>query len=357
MAIYPVSDTDVRVDATTLRKLVVAIFFGCDMSANDAELLTESLVHADLRGIHSHGVLRVPEYVKKLTVNGVNPRGIPHIASDRGAAMIIDADNSMGQIAGIFAMRAAIDRAREIGVAFAGVRHSNHCGAMDWYTLAAARADMVGIAGTNALPTMAPWGGIDKVVGINPLSIAFPAETGGPFVFDFSFGGTAHGKLRVYHQKGSPIPESWAFDKEGRPTTVAAEAIEGLIQPVGQHKGVGLAMAVGMLSTLLSGASYGSQSGNMIEGARPGADGHFFMAINPDFFMGALSLRARVDEIVDEIHGSRKSATVTRLLVPGEIEAEIEMDYCEHGILLSADTLAGVAEAARSLQIRLPPGF
>jgi LDH2 family malate/lactate/ureidoglycolate dehydrogenase len=119
---------------------------------------------------------------------------------------------------------------------------------MDWYTLMAVRAGMIGLAGTNALPTMAPWGGTEKIVGINPLSIAMPAKRHSPFVFDFAFGATAHGKIRVYHQKGSPLPEGWAFDADGQPTTDATQALSGLIQPIGQHKGVGLGMAIGMIS-------------------------------------------------------------------------------------------------------------
>ena len=138
------------------------IFRTCGMSHADASLLSRTLVFADLRGIHSHGVLRVPDYVKKLTKDGVDPAGQPRVVSDRGGALVIDGCNSMGQIGGSYAMDAAIERARTTGIAFAAVRGSNHCGAMDFYALKAARADMIGLAGTNALPTMAPWGGAEK---------------------------------------------------------------------------------------------------------------------------------------------------------------------------------------------------
>jgi LDH2 family malate/lactate/ureidoglycolate dehydrogenase len=349
MAVYPEVETDCRVDAVSLQEALTNIFEACSMSGQDADLLATTLVHADLRGVHSHGALRVPEYVKKLTVDGVDPRGHPSIASEKGAALVIDAHNSMGQIAGTFAMRAAIDRAQQIGVGFAAVRGSNHCGAMDWYTLIATHADMIGIAGTNALPTMAPLGGVDKIVGINPLSIALPSQSRKPFVLDFAFGTTAHGKIRIYHQKNSPLPEGWALDREGRPTTDAAEAIHGLIQPIGQHKGIGLAMAVGMLSTLLSGAAYGTQSGNMIDGAVVGCDGHFFIAVNPAFFAGGSQLNCRVDDIVNQVHKSRKSGDTKRLLVPGELESEFERVYGQKGIVLPADTISGINAAAKQL--------
>jgi LDH2 family malate/lactate/ureidoglycolate dehydrogenase len=349
MAIYPQTESDQRLAAADLQRVVEEIFAACGMGEEDANLLAATLVHADLRGVHSHGTLRVPDYVRKLTVDGVNPRGRPRIVSGKGAALVIDADNSMGQIAGTFAMRAAIEQARITGLAFAAVRGSNHCGALDWYTLMAARADMVGLAGTNALPTMAPWGGIDKIVGINPLSIAFPGRHMKPFVLDFAFGATAHGKIRVYHQKGSAIPNGWAFDKEGRPTTDAAAALDGLIQPIGGHKGVGLGMAIGMLSSLLSGAAYGTESGNMTEGAKVGVDGHFFMAIDLAAFGEAEAVKGRVDAIAEEVHQSRRAEGTPRLFIPGEIEDEIEADYAANGILLARETVGGIRSVARTL--------
>jgi LDH2 family malate/lactate/ureidoglycolate dehydrogenase len=348
MAIYPKSKTDRRVSPAALQAVVAAIFARCGMSGEDAGLLARTLVHSDLRGIHSHGVLRVPDYVGKLTRDGVDPRGRPRVISDRGAAFVVDGGNSMGQIGGTFAMKHAIERAGEIGLALAAVRGSNHCGALDWYTLMAVAENMIGIAGTNALPTMAPWGGVDKIVGINPLSIAIPAEREPPFVLDFAFGATAHGKIRVYHQKGSPIPEGWAFDPAGNPTTDAAEAMKGLIQPIGQHKGVGLGMAIGMLSSLLSGAAYGTELGNMVDGPQPGKDGHFFAAINVAFFTDVAFFGQRTDAIVDQVHQSKRRSDVEQLYVPGEIEADLAAVHAS-GIPLAGATVDDIVEEAARL--------
>ena len=151
---------------------------------------------------------------------------------------------------------------------------------MDYFVRMAIAEDMIGIATTNALPTMAPWGGVEKIVGLNPIGIGIPGGSDGPIVLDVALGATAHGKIRVYHQKGNPIPEGWAFDTDGQPTTDAAAALDGLIQPIGAFKGLGLAVCMGILSSLLSGAGYGTESGNMVDGATPGADGQFYMAIN-----------------------------------------------------------------------------
>jgi LDH2 family malate/lactate/ureidoglycolate dehydrogenase len=356
MAVYPKSETDRRVRPNALRAVVASVFTRCGMREEDASLLAETLVHSDLRGVHSHGVLRVPDYVKKLTEEGVDPRGRPQIVSERAAAVVVDGGNSMGQIGGTFAMEQAISKAQSFGLGFAVVRGSNHCGAMDWYTLMAIRAGLIGIAGTNALPTMAAWGGAEKIVGINPLSIAMPAEREPPFVFDFAFGATAHGKIRVYAQKGSPIPEGWAFDAEGRPTTDATAALVGLIQPIGGHKGVALGMAIGMLSSLLSGAAYGTELGNMVEGPKPGLDGHFFAAIDIGFFTDPAEFRRRVDRIVAEVHGSRVAAGTERLYVPGEIEWGFERSYGA-GILLAGTTVDDIAAAAARLDVDASPLF
>ena len=355
MAVYPKSETDRQVSAKVLSDVINRIFRACGMDEHDAGIMSTSLVHADLRGVHSHGVLRIPDYVKKLTGDGVNPRGRPKITSDRMAAIVVDGDNSMGQIGSAFAMRTAIDRARTVGVAYAALGGSNHCGAMDWYTLMAVEAGMIGIAGTNAIPTMAPWGGLDPIVGINPLSIALPADKAPPFVLDFAFGATAHGKMRVYHQKGLPLPEGWAFDSDGNPTTDAAKGLVGLIQPIGLHKGVALGMAVGILSSLLSGAGYGTESGTMKTGAVVGKDGAFFVAINIAAFQELSEFKKRVDVIIDQLHRSRRRPGVERLLVPGEIEHDIETAYRRDGIILAGTTVDDIAKAAAKLGVDASP--
>jgi LDH2 family malate/lactate/ureidoglycolate dehydrogenase len=342
MAQYPGSETEQHVMPEILQGAVQAIFRACDMADQDACLLAASLVGADQRGIHSHGTLRVPDYVGKLTTGGVNPRGRPFVAHEAGTSIVVDGGNAMGQIASEFAMRVAIDKAAASGVALAAVRHSNHCGAMDHWAMMALSHDMIGIATTNALPTMAPWGGVEKIVGINPLAIAFPAAEEAPVVLDVAFGATAHGKIRVYHQKGHQIPEGWAFDRDGRPTTDPAGALEGLIQPIGGHKGVGIAIVVGMLSTLLGGASYGTELGNMEEGPRPGQDGHLFIAINIASFLPVATFKARVDTISRQIQLSRRRDGIDRLYPPGLMEAEFARRYAVEGIPLNRETIAGI---------------
>jgi LDH2 family malate/lactate/ureidoglycolate dehydrogenase len=346
MSYYPGTETEQRIAAAALESLVEKIFQACGMSPDDAHLVANSLVWADLRGIHSHGVLRVPEYVEKLLAKGVDPQGRPCVVKDSAAALVIDGGNSMGQIGAVFAMRQAIERARTTNVAVATVRGSNHCGAMGYYADMAPAEDMIGLATTNALPTMAPWGGTDKIVGINPLAVALPAGEEHPLLLDAAFSYSSHGKIRVYHQKSQSIPSTWAFDAAGRPTTDAAAALTGLLQPIGEYKGVGLAIVMGILSSLLSGAGYGLESGNMVEGAHPGKDGHFFLALNIAAFEDPARFRQRVDGIIRQLRSSRLAPGFERVYAPGGLEAETAARYQAEGIPLNNATLQGLAHTA-----------
>ena len=340
------STEETRVPAAALRTLVAQIFLRCGMRSEDAELLADTLVEADLSGIHSHGVLRVPEYVQKLTVKGVNPRRRPRIVRETGACLVIDGDNSMGQIGMHYAMQQAIARAERFGIAAAAIRGSNHSGAMAYFAAQALDHDMIGVATTNALPTMAPWGGAERILGINPLGIAIPAGAEEPILYDAAFSGSSHGKIRIYAQKGLTLPEGWALDHQGSPTTDPVAAMEGLLAPIGGFKGTGLALMMGVLSSMLSGAAYGLELGNMDDGPTAGLDGHFVAAIRIEAFEEATRFKQRIDKAIRELHRCRPAAGVDRIYAPGEIEAERRATYLQEGIPLNAVTLADLRQSA-----------
>ena len=350
MAGYPGAERERRFSRQELESFVGLIFEKCGMGVPDAALLTETLVVADLRGCHSHGVLRVPDYVAKFQTGGVDPRGEPQVASDRVGAIVVDGGNSMGQIGSAFAMRKAIEKARTTGVAAAAVRGSNHCGALAYFAMMALEENMIGLATTNALPTMAPWGGTDKIVGINPLAVAIPAGEEDPIVIDAAFSASSHGKIRIYKQKGLELPEGWAFDTEGSATTDAAAAIDGLLRPIGDYKGVGLAVVMGVLSTALAGASYGTDSGNMIDGALAGRDGQLLLAMNVEAFTEVAEFGQRVDRVIRQIRESGLAPGCDKVYAPGELEASTERRHAQEGIPLNDETVDGLLRCGRSLQ-------
>jgi LDH2 family malate/lactate/ureidoglycolate dehydrogenase len=338
MSAYPGVEHERRIAPHDLLTQVQQIFqHHGRLSPPHAHRVADSLVAADQRGVHSHGVLRVPEYVAKLQ-QGVDPQAQPTIVKDNQAALVIDGNNSMGQIAAHYAMAQAIERARQINVAFAAVRGSNHCGAMFYYAMQALPEDMIGIAITNALPTMAPWGSKDKIVGINPLAIAIPAHEQPPIVLDAAFSYSSHGKIRVYHQKGYDIPNTWAFDEQGHPTTDTEQALQGLLQPIGEYKGVGLAIVFGLLSSLLSGAAYGTELGNMIDGPKPGKDGHLLAAIRIAAFEDIALFKQRIDQAIVQIQTSQPIQTGTSLYAPGGLEHRLAATYEREGIPLNDET-------------------
>lgn len=343
-----------RIESDQLTLLVQTIFEQCGMAQEDANLLAASLVYADLSGIHSHGVLRVPEYVIKLAEGGVAARGKPTVVREFGACIVVDGGNSMGQIGMSYAMQAAIERANIHGIAAAAIRGSNHSGAMAYFASQALSHDMIGVATTNALPTMAPWGGAEKILGINPLSVAIPSGDELPIVYDAAFSGSSHGKIRIYEQKGWSLPDGWALDRQGRPTNDPAAAIEGLLAPIGGFKGTGLALIMGILSSMLSGAAYGLELGNMDDGPRAGHDGHFVAAIKIDAFEEPARFKSRVDKAIQEIHSCRLAEGFDRIVAPGELEALRRDEYRRDGIPLNQVTLHDLRVTAAELCIDHP---
>ncbi|MCB0189508.1 MAG: Ldh family oxidoreductase, partial [Caldilineaceae bacterium] len=172
-----------------------------------------------------------------------------------------------------------------------------------------------------------------------------------PIVYDAAFSGSSHGKIRIYQQKGLTLPEGWALDSQGQPTTDPALAIDGLLAPIGGFKGTGLALIMGILSSMLSGAAYGLELGNMDDGPKAGLDGHFVAAIKVAAFVDVNEFKERVDKAIREIHDCKAAAGVPRIYAPGEIEVERRIDYETHGIPLNAVTLADVGKAAAALGV------
>jgi LDH2 family malate/lactate/ureidoglycolate dehydrogenase len=344
-------DDEIRVDAEELLELGVAIFERCSMSQADAALLADSLVDADLGGTHSHGVIRVPEYAEKLTVKGVDPTAKPEVVREGPSFVIVDGRNSMGQLGAALAMRKVIDKAAKTGIAAGAIRGSNHCGAMAYFARMALPHDMIGIATTNALPTMAPWGGAERLLGINPIAISVPAGEMAPIAYDAAFSGSSHGKIRIYQQKGMRIPEGWVLDREGQPTTDPNVAIDGLLAPIGGFKGAGLAMIMGILSSMLSGASYGTELGSIEDGPIPGADGHFVAAVHIASFEDVERFKSRVDAAIRQIHDCRLAPGFDRVYAPGELEAIRRVEYREKGIPLNRVPLADMRKTAEQLRI------
>ncbi len=346
---YQGMEAERRIPAETLRSYVAAIFAGAGLSNEDADVMAEITVHTDARGIYSHGSQAVSGYVDRLLSGKINPRGRPRLAGGRGPVVMVDADGSMGHLGCVFGMRLAIERAREQGIAIAAIRNSNHCGAMSFYPAMAIAEDMLGICSTNALPSMAPWGGLDKIVGLNPIGVGIPAAEELPVILDVGFSTAARGRVMVHFLKGLPIPDGWATDEDGRPTNDAATALKGLLQPIGGPKGVGLGLVVGIISALLTGADYGTDLGSVDVGPKPGRDGQLMMAIDIAAFEDVARFKQRVDQIIRQIHASRTLPGIDRVFLPGEQAIQAEIRFRRDGIPIPDVALKGLAAAAQKV--------
>jgi L-2-hydroxycarboxylate dehydrogenase (NAD+) len=343
-----------RSPAEQLETFVASLFRAVGMRDEDAGLLAAVIIAADLRGAYSHGCALAAGYLDRMARGLIDPRGRPTVSRDRGAALTVAGNNAIGHIATDFAMRRAIERARETGLAAAAVGGSNHCGAMAHYAMLALPEDMIGLATTNGLPTMAFWGGLDRILSINPIAVAIPAGRERPFVLDTSFGAAARGKILVHLQAGRQLPDGWAMDEDGRPTTDPAVALEGLIAPSGGYKGTSLALVMGVLAALLSGAAYGTELGDFVDGPKAGQDGQFVIAINIAAFEEPARFKARMDGIIDQIHSSRPAPGFDRVRVPGERAAELEADYRANGVPVTEATRVALADAA--VRLGIDPG-
>lgn len=329
----------VTVAPERLKSCVTAIFTGHDVPEADARIIADSLVDADLRGVSSHGVVRVPTYVAGLSSGSINPRPSIRVVVDLGPRATVDGDNGMGQVASHRAMQEAIARAREHGIGAVAVRGSRHCGAMAYWAIQALAAGCIGFATTNAGLNMAPTGGRDKIIGNNPLAIAVPTNRPWPMVLDMATSVVAGGKLDIAAIRGQKIPLDWATDPEGNPTDDPVVARKGLLLPVGGPKGYGLAVMLDVLAGVLSGGRFGG-------GLGMGGSSQFFMAIQVDGYMPLDEFRARMDLLIDQIHQSRRVPGVDRIYVPGEIEYETSRQRSRDGIPLEQpviDTLERLA--------------
>ncbi|HET9340077.1 MAG TPA: Ldh family oxidoreductase [Casimicrobiaceae bacterium] len=285
-----------------LERLAARMLERAGAGATMARATARALVDADTQGLASHGVSRLTQYAAHLRNGRADGRAEPRIAHERGGAVLVDAGCGLAFPACAFAVEQAIARARVHGVAFAAVTNSHHFGVAAYHLRPVAAAGMVGLAFGNSPSAMPAAGGRHPIFGTNPIAAVFPRRAAAPLVIDLSLSEVARGKLMVAAREGRPIPEGWALDREGRPTTDPKAGLEGSMLPVGGAKGAMLALVVELLVTSLTGASIGFEASSFFvdEGNRPRL-GQAFLAIDPAALAGTDTYLARVDALVAEM--------------------------------------------------------
>lgn len=347
------SDEDVRVDHEELSTFAQTLFSEAGLDDEPSHVVADALVTANLRGVDSHGVVRLEPYVRKIEEGGFNASPDITVTHSRPSAYTVDADDGPGQYATVTAMDAVTDAARETGTAFASVVNSNHFGTGAYYTQAAAEEGCIGFAMTNVGPNVAPFGGIDPYFGTNPLAYSVPTNHSYAITLDMATSVVAKGKVILADEEGESIPDHWAIDRDGNPTT-APEDVHAL-RPVGGPKGYGLGLFVDICSGLLSGMGSSPNVDSLYDDyARPQRVGHFVGAIDISAFRDLSTFKADLDEVIADLKSVRTDDGVDEVKLPGEIEAETRAEREENGIPLGPGVCKTLSDRAAKYDVLTP---
>jgi ureidoglycolate dehydrogenase (NAD+) len=330
-----------------LRALGVQAFENLGLARKDAEDACRIMVLADLFGITTHGMSRFESYGERLLIKGINPR--PDITRERVAPALVrvDGDNGVGPLVGMRSLEAAMEVARECGVGIALARGSNHFGPVSPYSYIAAQAGFASMIASNASTSITPWGGSDARLGNNPLGFGVPNPAGRPFLLDMAMSVVARAKIRDALKRGESIPPSWATDQQGRATTDPKHALDGFLQPMGGHKGYGLALLVDLFSGLLSGAAYLTHVKSWLDAPEePQNLGHFFLLIDTKVLGSGPWLAQRMADFASILHASPPADPARPVIVPGEIELDKMERQRENGISIDAAALQSLRRHA-----------
>ena len=344
--------------AEDLERFAARLFERVGVAPGDARLTATSLVEANLRGVDTHGVTRVlVPYVRRLQCGVMSPRTEIAVVRDAQSAALLAGKNSIGQVVATRATQLAIEKARAGGAAWVGAAHSNHFGAAAFYALMAVEQDMVGIVLTNGIPSVAPTGGRRAMLGTNPIAFALPAGEEPPLVVDMATSVVARGRIMLFAKQGLPMPEGWALDEAGRPTTDAAAALRGTLLPVGAYKGYALALVIDILAGVMTGALFGAHyHGPLAEDMEHPMDvGHLFGVLDPSRFLPLPEFKARMDQALRELRACPPAEGSRGVLIPGDLERMARERRLREGIPLPDAVVAEFRQLGDELGVPLPP--
>jgi LDH2 family malate/lactate/ureidoglycolate dehydrogenase len=322
----------------------------------DAAVVARCLVAADLRGVDTHGLVRLPGYLDRLRRGLVNPRPAlaPELVTPVAAAL--DGQNGFGFVVATRAVAEAMAMARGFGLGVVAARRSTHFGMAAAYVLPAVAAGFIALVFSNASRAMPPWGGREALLHTSPLAIGAPGGRLSPIVLDMSPAVAARGKIRRAARRGERIPEGYALDAEGRATTDPAEALKGVVLPIGGPKGSGLALLMDVFCGVLSGAAFAGDVGDQYKDFdRPQDVGHFFLVLRPDLFLPLAEYQARIDRLVERLRQCPPAQGFGEVLLPGEPEAREEAVRRRRGIPYGAAEIAALRQEAERAGVAMPP--
>jgi ureidoglycolate dehydrogenase (NAD+) len=349
------SASALRVMPDDLSRFVVEALTSIGMSAEDAQTTADVLVTTDTWGVSSHGVKSLRGYVRRLRAGGLHVQGRPKVVAEGPAWAQIDGDNSIGMVTSVFGMRKAMEKARATGIGLATVRENCHFGAAGYYPSIAAREGFIALAMANDIPSVSAPGARGAITGSNPFAYAVPTS-GDPIVLDMASSTVAGGKVMAAHYHNKQIPLDWIKDSAGNPSAdPAAFFAGGSLQPMGGHKGYGIALLIEMLAGCLSGAMLTWQIKGWIDSdpTLPTGHGAAFIAIDVNSIMPIEAFKSRVDHVVRGVHDSPKAPGAAQIFLPGEIEWGKRKVALTEGIVLPPEVVAPLSGLADDLGIDL----
>lgn len=335
-----------------IRKFSNQCFVALGMPKDEAEIITEVLLEADLREIHSHGFLRLPIYAERIQKGLIRNKASINAEKENDAIAVLDGEYSSGQVVAYKAMEKSIEKAEQSGIGLVAVKNSNHFGISAYYSLMATQKDKIGIVISNVSPLMPAIGGAEKVIGNNPISIAAPSGEGNPIVLDMALSNTAFGKVLFAKESNRQIPKDWGVDSKGNPTTNPDDVINGgFLSPVGGPKGFGLAVMAEILTGVLAGGHFSKMIPSMYDVNKKQSISHFMLTIDIKQFIPLELYYASVKQLVSYIKDSKKAEGVEEIYLPGEIEFMKEKRNKENGVPLEEQTFLKLNELAKELNI------
>jgi ureidoglycolate dehydrogenase (NAD+) len=317
------------------KELVVKKLSEAGLNRDHALKVAEILVHADLRNVNSHGVLRTEHYVNRLNAGGLNPEANITFNKTGPVTGVVDGDDGFGHVIGDIAMKHAVEMAKENGIGMVTAINSSHCGALSYFVQEAAEQNLIGIAMTHTDKIVVPFGGKEAFLGTNPIAYGVPAKTSKPFILDMATSNVALGKILQHKEEGKDIPPGWGVDENGETVTDPGKVVS--LSPFGGPKGYGLSMIVDIFSGLLAGAAFGPHVAKMYGDLDQKRKlGHYFCAINPAFFTDADAFLENMDQMMTEIRQAPPAPGFSKVFVPGEIEQMNEDRNLQNGITIAS---------------------
>ena len=341
-----------RVAAENLRRFSSDVFIAAGMPEDHAHTVAEVLVWANLRGVDSHGVQRIPRYVGMIENQGMNPRPELRVVQETAASVLIEADRAAGPVAMSWAMEKAVAKAREAGIGWAMVRRMTHSGAIGYYTKQAVSADMAGLAFVSSLPNMAFHGARTPSIATSPIAFAVPGAAHEPLMLDMATAVIAGGRIVQARNAGEALQEGWALDPDGNPTTDAERAT--IPMPLGGPKGSGLSMMLECLISLMVGNPIISDELQNPSRGRPIRQNGLCIAVDISAFIDLETYRAQVDLLIETLKAQPRAEGVEEILVPGERGDRILAGRERDGIPVSAGTWKQLGEVADGLGVAMP---